>query len=89
MPLDEPSWWYDDRPSIWPLILSPLSNLYGTLALRRLARDKPYRSRLAVVCVGNFTAGGTGKTPFAITIARLLHEMGERQIGRASCRERV
>jgi tetraacyldisaccharide 4'-kinase len=31
-----------------------------------------------VVCVGNFVAGGAGKTPAAIAIARLLSDMGER-----------
>ena len=36
----------------------------------------PYRSRLPVVCIGNFTAGGGGKTPTAIAIAALLKELG-------------
>jgi tetraacyldisaccharide 4'-kinase len=31
-----------------------------------------------VICVGNFVAGGAGKTPAAIAIALLLREMGER-----------
>ena len=37
----------------------------------------PYRSRLPVICIGNFTAGG-GKTPTAIAVAKVLKEAGER-----------
>jgi len=33
-----------------------------------------------VVCIGNFTAGGAGKTPTALAVARLLIESGERPI---------
>lgn len=36
------------------------------------------RSALPVICVGNFTAGGTGKTPFALKVAQRLVRMGER-----------
>ena len=31
-----------------------------------------------MICVGNFTAGGTGKTPLALYIARELTRRGER-----------
>ena len=51
---------------------SPLGRLYGWIAERRYRRSHPYRSRLPVICVGNFTAGGTGKTPLALFIARQL-----------------
>jgi tetraacyldisaccharide 4'-kinase len=37
-------------------------------------------STLPVICVGNFVAGGAGKTPFAIEIARRLSAMGERPV---------
>jgi tetraacyldisaccharide 4'-kinase len=35
------------------------------------------RSALPVLCAGNFSAGGAGKTPFAIELARHLVQMGE------------
>jgi tetraacyldisaccharide 4'-kinase len=31
-----------------------------------------------VICIGNFTVGGTGKTPAALAIARMLADRGER-----------
>ena len=36
------------------------------------------RCALPVLCVGNFVAGGAGKTPLAIEIARRLRDLGER-----------
>jgi tetraacyldisaccharide 4'-kinase len=46
------------------------------MAETRFAQGEPYRSRLPVICVGNFTAGGGGKTPTAIAVAKLLAELG-------------
>jgi len=52
--------------------------LYARLAIRRLRQPQTYRSRLPVICVGNFTAGGTGKTPLTLHLAQRLVAMGER-----------
>ena len=59
---------------------SPLGRLYGWIAERRYRRRQPYRSRLPVICVGNFTAGGTGKTPLSLFIARQLIARGQRPV---------
>lgn len=58
--------------------LTPLGRLYGRLAEARAARVAPYHSRLPVICIGNFTAGGGGKTPTAIAVAALLATLGAR-----------
>ena len=58
--------------------LSPLGAIYGRMAERKIAGVEPYRSRLPVICIGNFTAGGGGKTPTAIAVAEVLKEAGER-----------
>jgi tetraacyldisaccharide 4'-kinase len=57
--------------------------LYTQLARsrRRYYQRRPHlRRRLAapVISVGNLTVGGSGKTPIAAEIARMLIEMGER-----------
>jgi tetraacyldisaccharide 4'-kinase len=80
VPLEEPGWWYGGAPPhrlIAPL-LPALSQVYGWLAQVRFSSTTPYRSRLPVICVGNFTSGGTGKTPLAILVANLLKERGEK-----------
>src|SRR6478735_8816375 len=77
MRLETPSWWYRDR-GVVASALSPIGALYGRIAEARAARVMPYRSRLPVICIGNFTAGGGGKTPTAIAVARLLKGAGER-----------
>ncbi len=77
MRLEAPFWWYR-RTGALASALAPLGRLYGRLAEARAARVEPYRSRLPVICIGNFTAGGGGKTPTAIAVASLLAELGAR-----------
>ena len=76
MRLDEPSWWYSRDPSHLATLLHPLGALYGRTVAERYFRATPYRSRLPVVCIGNFTAGGTGKTPLAIYLCERLKAAG-------------
>ncbi len=77
MRLETPFWWYR-KTGVLASVLAPLGRLYGRVVEGRFARATPYRSLLPVVCIGNFTAGGGGKTPTAIAVARLLMARGER-----------
>jgi tetraacyldisaccharide 4'-kinase len=72
----EPSWWYQSRPGLIQRGLQPLARVYGAVAVRRYRAVMPYRSPLPVICVGNFTAGGTGKTPLTQYIAARLMAAG-------------
>jgi tetraacyldisaccharide 4'-kinase len=45
---------------------------------RKARAAKPYRASVPVICVGNLTAGGSGKTPVAIAVAKRLLARGER-----------
>jgi tetraacyldisaccharide 4'-kinase len=68
-------WW--ERPGAAAALLSPFAALYASVAARRLARPGT-RAGVPVICVGNPTVGGAGKTPTAIAVARLLLAAGER-----------
>lgn len=56
--------------------LTPLGSLYGASVAWRARFTKPLRTRAKIVCVGNLTAGGAGKTPVAIAIATELRARG-------------
>lgn len=68
-------WW--EQPGAASLLLSPLAAIYGSIAARRLAQPGA-RIGIPVICVGNPTVGGAGKTPTAMAIARMLSAAGER-----------
>lgn len=79
MRLDEPSWWYRPEGSgAIVRLLRPFGALYGWAVERRFERAEPYRSSLAVICIGNLTAGGTGKTPMVMQLGRILASKGQR-----------
>ena len=60
--------------------LAPLASIYGWAATTRYARAAPYRSRLPVICAGNFTAGGTGKTPLVLHLCERLLATGHHPV---------
>jgi len=78
--LEEPSWWYSEHARGAAALLQPLASLYGWAAWTRYRRGVAYRSRLPVVCIGNFTAGGTGKTPLAIYLSQHLKATGHEPV---------
>lgn len=57
-------------------LLSPVGALYGLAASVTNAKARPVRPHAHVLCVGNLTVGGTGKTPIAIALARMLATRG-------------
>jgi tetraacyldisaccharide 4'-kinase len=77
VPRKAPAFWNAPEPGLLAQLLRPAGALYGAIAAQRL-RQTGYRSRLPVVCVGNFTAGGAGKTPAALWIAAELQGLGRR-----------
>lgn len=72
----EPGFWWQ-KPGLLSALLWPASALYGAVAAFRMRRAGT-RAGIPVICVGNFTLGGTGKTPAAIAIAKLLAAQKER-----------
>ncbi|HLJ71353.1 MAG TPA: tetraacyldisaccharide 4'-kinase [Roseiarcus sp.] len=71
-----PRFWAAAPRSAAARALQPLGAAYGALAAWRMARPGR-RVAAPVVCIGNFTVGGAGKTPAAIALAKLLAARGE------------
>jgi tetraacyldisaccharide 4'-kinase len=59
-------------------LLAPLGALHGASVPIRRVVAKPFDPGVPVICVGNLTAGGTGKTPVAIAIADALRARGRK-----------
>ena len=70
-----PAFWWQP-PGLIARLLAPLGWLYGAITLRRM-RQPGADCGVPVICVGNFVAGGAGKTPTAIALAGLLAQRGE------------
>lgn len=71
-----PEFW--SRDGVWPRMLSPAGCALAGLGRLRRALATPHRLSVPVVCVGNLVAGGTGKTPTVLALARHLIASGER-----------
>jgi tetraacyldisaccharide 4'-kinase len=70
-----PEFWYDTQSTeakAKAATLSSLSTLYaiGHILHQKLAR--PQSAGIPVICIGNLTAGGSGKTPAALAIMPLV-----------------
>jgi tetraacyldisaccharide 4'-kinase len=71
-----PQFWY--RPRGWlARLLSPIAHIYGGRVVARM-QTPGARAEVPVVCIGNFTLGGAGKTPLALEIAEILRQTGQR-----------
>src|SRR3954470_23930956 len=71
----EPAFWY--RPPSWSSrLLMPLGALYGAVAAQRMQRQG-FDAGIPVLCIGNYHAGGAGKTPLVLALATMLRGLGE------------
>lgn len=71
-----PGFWWRSSPSALAWLLKPFGALYGAITLKRMRRPGA-RAGIPVICVGNFVAGGAGKTPTTLALAAKLAGMGE------------
>lgn len=74
-----PAFWHPNGKS-WaaclPWILAPVSLLVRIAGRIRWMLARPYHAPVPVICVGNLTVGGTGKTPAVLAIAAHLIAQG-------------
>jgi tetraacyldisaccharide 4'-kinase len=71
-----PRFWWQPSPSLQARLLRPAGLLYTSIAEKRMRR-RGEQANLPVICIGNFTVGGAGKTPTALTVAGMLEAAGE------------
>ncbi|HZK98289.1 MAG TPA: tetraacyldisaccharide 4'-kinase [Caulobacteraceae bacterium] len=79
MTLATPRRWYRrDRPPGWlaRAMLEPISRLWAGATARRFVNADSTDPGVPVICVGNLTLGGAGKTPVVRELARLLAARG-------------
>ena len=69
-----PRFWQHDGPI--PRLLQPAAWAYDAAGRLRRALARPHRAAIPVICVGNLTAGGSGKTPVALALIALLQQRG-------------
>lgn len=70
-----PKFW--SNHGIIPALLTPLSWLYCTLGFFRRIFVKPIKLDAKVICVGNITVGGTGKTQIVESLAKYYNEQNK------------
>lgn len=74
-----PRWWYVRSGAPAPVVralLRPLAWIWASVTARRLRQTVPVDVGPPVICVGNLTMGGTGKTPVVRALAELLRGEG-------------
>ena len=75
MPIKTPHFWTE--LSWQSVILFPVSYIwrFGHYAQQKILNTK--ETEIPVICVGNLTVGGSGKTPVVITLCRFLSGIGK------------
>lgn len=79
MKLATPRWWYSRDRRVMPVtraLLTPASWIWAAVTARRIAKAAPLDPGAPVICVGNLTMGGAGKTPVVRALAARLVERG-------------
>jgi tetraacyldisaccharide 4'-kinase len=75
--LKPPAFWRDPAARGLPALLGPLEKLVIRVARRR--QENPgWRAPVPVLCCGNLSVGGTGKTPVVMDLAQRLIRRGRK-----------
>ena len=76
--MKEPWFWQSDSLTARVIknAMAPLSALYLAGYRARVTFSQPTTSAIPIICIGNATLGGTGKTPFALALHQGLSAAG-------------
>lgn len=70
-----PNFWWSKKRAL-RLLLRPFGAVYGLIANHNMKKSNNPKIDLPVLCIGNFTLGGAGKTPVAIALAIEAKKLG-------------
>ena len=76
--LKAPKFWYIKKDTYLSNSLFPFSLLFRLGTKIRNLINKPRKSLLPIICVGNIVVGGAGKTPVSLKIGKMLIKAGYR-----------
>ena len=73
-----PKFWFfePERHNLWSSVFYPISKIWEFETNRRIKNGKSEAMPIPVICVGNLTVGGSGKTPTIIALAKLFKKNG-------------
>ena len=74
--MKRPAFWDTPNPTWQSLFLTPASLIYGIGRMLHVSFLKAGRAPVPLICVGNVTAGGAGKTPVALDLGARLKKTG-------------
>ncbi len=74
--MKSPRFWSED--GALSRLLTPLAALWTLGGRARRVGTRPYQPRVPLICVGNATVGGTGKTPVVQALVADMIEIGQR-----------
>ncbi len=69
-----PKFW--QKQNLIAYLLLPFSYCYQLAAFLNQSLTRPVKVNKPIICIGNLTAGGAGKTPIAIELGLMLKKMG-------------
>ena len=67
----KPKFW-ESRNNILAILLKPISLLFYFTTILRKSFISPKKFKIPIICVGNIYVGGTGKTPLALEIFKII-----------------
>lgn len=74
--LRAPAFWSQPSAKIRPLLLSPFSAIVAAITARK-QRQMGWTAPVPVLCCGNISVGGTGKTTVVLDLAERLLQRGK------------
>lgn len=82
--MKEPTFWHETdlkargSAPLTRIALTPVAGLYAWAGARRIQTTTPFIADIPVICIGNLTVGGSGKTPIVAALRDYFKQKGVR-----------